>query len=236
MSQYLKRASVVAAVGLKATHWKIESRMSDQEKTTSSTDLYVYVIDDNEPNRELFQDLLDTVDLKWRSYDSAIAFLDDLNPGAIGCLILDVRMPKMSGLQLMEKLFEDGIDVPIILATAHGDVPMAIQAMKQGAFDFHEKPINNQTLLESVQRALEARNNQFQNVSRAKEVKSAFDNLTPRERDVYQLVADGALNKQIAYELDISQRTVEVHRAKVMEKMGARNLADLIKMHILMQN
>ncbi|MDA8637706.1 response regulator [Rhodospirillales bacterium] len=210
--------------------------MSDQANNTSSSDLYVHVIDDNEPNRELFQDLLDTVELPWRSFDSAIAFLDDMDVAAIGCLILDVRMPKMSGLQLMERLFEDGIDVPIILATAHGDVPMAIQAMKQGAFDFHEKPINNQALLESVQRGLELRNNQLQDVGRTKEVKAAFDNLTPRERDVYGLVADGAMNKQIAYELDISQRTVEVHRAKVMEKMGARNLADLIKMHISLQS
>lgn len=210
--------------------------MSDQANNTSSSDLYVHVIDDNEPNRELFQDLLDTVELPWRSFYSAIAFLDDMDVAAIGCLILDVRMPKMSGLQLMERLFEDGIDVPIILATAHGDVPMAIQAMKQGAFDFHEKPINNQALLESVQRGLELRNNQLQDVGRTKEVKAAFDNLTPRERDVYGLVADGAMNKQIAYELDISQRTVEVHRAKVMEKMGARNLADLIKMHISLQS
>jgi len=210
----------------------IGGRMSDQENDAPSSDLYVYVIDDNEPNRELFQDLLDTVDLPWRSYDSAIAFLDDLKSSEIGCLILDVRMPKMSGLQLMDRLFEDGIEVPIILATAHGDVPMAIQAMKQGAFDFHEKPINNQALLESVQRALELRNTQLQDVGRSQQIKAAFDNLTPRERDVYGLVAEGSMNKQIAYELDISQRTVEVHRAKVMEKMGARNLADLIKMHI----
>ena len=210
--------------------------MSDQANNTSSSDLYVHVIDDNEPNRELFQDLLDTVELPWRSFYSAIAFLDDIDVAAIVCLIIDVLMPNMSGLQLMERLFEDGIDVPIILATAHGDVPMAIQAMKQGAFDFHEKPINNQALLESVQRGLELRNNQLQDVGRTKEVKAAFDNLTPRERDVYGLVADGAMNKQIAYELDISQRTVEVHRAKVMEKMGARNLADLIKMHISLQS
>lgn len=209
--------------------------MSDQGTKASSGDLYVHVIDDNEPNRELFQDLLDTVDLPWRSYDSALSFLDELNPPEIGCLILDVRMPKMSGLQLMERLFEDGIEVPIILATAHGDVPMAIQAMKQGAFDFHEKPINNQALLESVQRALDLRNTQLQGAGRSMEVKAAFEQLTPRERDVYGLVADGAMNKQIAYELDISQRTVEVHRAKVMEKMGARNLADLIKMHISLQ-
>lgn len=209
--------------------------MSDQDSDASNGGLYVYVIDDNEPNRELFQDLLDTVDLPWRSYDSAVAFLEELDPSAIGCLILDVRMPKMSGLQLMERLFEDGIDVPIILATAHGDVPMAIQAMKQGAFDFHEKPINNQSLLESVQRALEVRNTQLEGAGRTQEVKGAYENLTPRERDVYRLVADGAMNKQIAYELDISQRTVEVHRAKVMEKMNARNLADLIKMHISLE-
>ena len=106
--------------------------------------------------------------------------------------------------------------------------------MKQGAFDFHEKPINNQALLESVQRALEARGAQLVDAERLSGIRSAFDNLTPRERDVYRLVAEGAMNKQIAYELDISQRTVEVHRAKVMEKMGARNLADLIKMHILL--
>ena len=140
----------------------------------------------------------------------------------------------MSGLQLLEKLKADDIDVPIIMATGHGDVPMAIQAMKQGAFDFHEKPINNQALLESVNRALEHRQEQRADAAELTRMRSDFATLTPREADVYQCVVSGAMNKQIAYELNISQRTVEVHRAKVMEKMSARNLADLVKIHILL--
>ena len=166
-----------------------------------TTDFIVHIVDDNTANRELFEDLMESIDLTWKSHASALEFLKTFDPEPAGCLILDVRMPNMSGLELLEKLNQDGVNVPIILATAHGDVPMAIEAMKRGAFDFHEKPINNQAL---------------------------------REVDVYRLVVDGAMNKQIAYELDISQRTVEVHRAKVMEKMQARNLADLIKKHILL--
>lgn len=192
----------------------------------------VHIIEDNAANRELFQDLMDSVDLPWQSHINAIEFLKAFDPEPAGCLILDVRMPRMSGLELLEKLNHDGNCVPIILATAHGDVPMAIQAMKQGAFDFHEKPIDNKALLESVHRAIEYRKAQVQGDEDEAVAKAAFDSLTPREADVYRLVVDGAMNKQIAYELEISQRTVEVHRAKVMGKMGARNLADLIKKHI----
>jgi len=199
-----------------------------------SDNFIVHIIDDNEANRELFQDLMDSVDLPWKSYANAIRFLDDFDADAAGCLILDVRMPRMSGLELLEKLDADGVRVPVILATAHGDVPMAIQAMKQGAFDFHEKPIDNQALLDSVGRALAHRRAQLEVAEDAAKARAAFDSLTPREADVYRLVVDGAMNKQIAYELDISQRTVEVHRAKVMEKMAARNLADLIKKHIML--
>ncbi len=195
--------------------------------------LLVHIIDDNAANRELFEELMESVSLKWRSHVNAIAFLESFDPADAGCLILDVRMPKMSGLQLMDRLAEIGIDVPIILATAHGDVPMAIQAMKQGAFDFHEKPINNQALLESVFRALDERAKNLESKRQVADAHAAYEQLTPRERDVYRLVVDGSMNKQIAYELNISQRTVEVHRAKVMEKMGARSIADLIKLHIL---
>ncbi|MEX0695429.1 MAG: response regulator [Rhodospirillales bacterium] len=196
--------------------------------------MIVHIIDDNEANRVLFQDLMDSMDQPWQSHVGAIEFLDTAIPGTIGCLILDVRMPRMSGLQLLEKLRSDGIDVPIILATAHGDVPMAIQAMKKGAFDFHEKPINNQALLESVKRALEHRHAQRADEAGMMRMRSDFASLTPREVDVYRCVVNGAMNKQIAHELNISQRTVEVHRAKVMEKMSARNLADLVKIHILL--
>jgi len=198
------------------------------------SEFIVHIIDDNDANRELFQDLMDSVDLPWESHESALDFLGNFNVEQAGCLILDVRMPGMSGIQLLEKLNEDGIKVPVILATAHSDVPMAIQAMKDGAFDFHEKPINNQALVESVERALEYHEASLAGAENEAAAKVDYSSLTPREVDVYKLVVDGAMNKQIAYELDISQRTVEVHRAKVMEKMHARNLADLIKKHILL--
>jgi FixJ family two-component response regulator len=197
-----------------------------------SENFIVHIIEDNAANRELFQDLMDSVDISWQSHVNAIEFLKVYDPEPAGCLILDVRMPRMSGLELLEKLHEDGNSVPIILATAHGDVPMAIQAMKQGAFDFHEKPIDNKAFLESVGRAIEYRKAQVAGEEDEIAARTAYASLTPREEDVYRLVVDGAMNKQIAYELDISQRTVEVHRAKVMGKMGARNLADLIKKHI----
>lgn len=199
-----------------------------------TTDFIVHIVDDNTANRELFEDLMESIDLTWQSHASALEFLKTFDPEPAGCLILDVRMPNMSGLELLEKLNQDGVDVPIILATAHGDVPMAIEAMKRGAFDFHEKPINNQALLESVERAISHRRVQLENAGSEAAIRAFYNALTPREIDVYKLVVDGAMNKQIAYELDISQRTVEVHRAKVMEKMQARNLADLIKKHILL--
>lgn len=199
-----------------------------------TSDFIVHIIDDNAANRELFQDLMDSVDLSWESHVGAHQFLDAFDQETAGCLLLDVRMPRMTGLELLEKLNADGVTVPIILATAHGDVPMAIQAMKQGAFDFHEKPIDNQALLASVERALDHRRQQVVSAEESAQARADYESLTPREVDVYKLVVDGAMNKQIAYELDISQRTVEVHRAKVMEKMGARNLADLIKKHIML--
>lgn len=199
-----------------------------------TSDHVVHIIDDNEANRALFEDLMDSIDLAWESHVNALDFLAAFDPEKAGCLILDVRMPRMSGLQLLERLNADGVTVPIILATAHGDVPMAIQAMKQGAFDFHEKPINNQALLESVNRALEQRRTQIADAEDTAMARRAYETLTPREIEVYKLVVDGAMNKQIAYELDISQRTVEVHRAKVMEKMQTRNLAELIKKHIML--
>lgn len=207
--------------------------MTSSDKNKNAV-LIVHIIDDNQANRDLFQDLMDSIDQPWQSHAGALEFLDTFVPETTGCLILDVRMPRMSGLQLLEKLISDDIDVPIIMATAHGDVPMAIQAMKQGAFDFHEKPINNQALLESVNRALEHRHEQRADTAGLVRMRSDFASLTPREVDVYRCVVNGAMNKQIAYELDISQRTVEVHRAKVMEKMSARNLAELVKIHILL--
>ncbi len=196
--------------------------------------LVVHIIDDYIANRELLEDLMESEDLPWVSHSGAEAFLETADRATLGCLILDIRMPGMSGLELLTQLKEDGIDVPVIMATAHGEIPMAIQAMKDGAFDFHEKPIDNQNMLESVHKALAHQASNVSERDRLTKARDAFAHLTPRERDVYACVVDGAMNKQIAYDLGISQRTVEVHRAKVMEKMAARNLADLIKMHIFL--
>lgn len=194
--------------------------------------LVVHIIDDYLANRELLEDLMESADIPWVSHSSAEAFLESAQRDKLGCLILDIRMPGMSGLELLAKLRADGVQVPVILATAHSDVPMAIKAMKDGAFDFHEKPIDNQKILESVRSALAHQTSRLSDRDQITSVREAFQQLTPREYDVYARVVDGAMNKQIAYDLGISQRTVEVHRAKVMEKMSARNLADLIKMHI----
>lgn len=178
---------------------------------------------------------MESVDLPWMSHSSADAFLETAERATLGCLILDVRMPGMSGLELLAQLNQDDVDVPVILPTAHSDVPLAIQAMKDGAFDFHEKPIDNQNMLESVRKALAHQASKVSERDRMASARKAFEQLTPREHDVYARVVDGAMNKQIAYDLGISQRTVEVHRAKVMDKMSARNLADLIKMHIALR-
>ncbi|PIQ96503.1 MAG: DNA-binding response regulator, partial [Nitrospinae bacterium CG11_big_fil_rev_8_21_14_0_20_56_8] len=132
-----------------------------QGEAQKRSHLIVHIIDDNEANRNLLQDLMDSADLQWCSHVSAMEFLEIFNPEAAGCLVLDVRMPRFNGMQLLEKLKTDGVDVPVILATAHGDVPMAIQAMKQGAFDFHEKPINTNAVLESVYRAIDHRMQQL---------------------------------------------------------------------------
>ena len=198
--------------------------------------LVVHIVDDYLANRELLEDLMESEDLPRMSHESAEAFLESADLSTLGCLILDVRMPGMSGLELLAKLNDDDVQVPVILATAHSDVPMAIQAMKDGAFDFHEKPIDNQKMLESVRQALAHQTSRVSGLDDTASARDAFRQLTPRERDVYARVVDGAMNKQIAYDLGISQRTVEVHRAKVMEKMSARNLAELIKMHIALDD
>ena len=198
-------------------------------------DLVVHVIDDNEANRDLLADLLDSVSLRSECHESAIIFLQRFKIETSGCLVLDVRMPQMSGLQLMERLFDQKLDIPIILTTAHGDVPMAIQAMKAGAFDFQEKPIKNQDMIDSIQRALQQRSKHLARAEAEANEREYYESLTPRERDVCRLVAEGAMNKQIAYDLGISQRTVEVHRASVMEKMHARSLADLIRIMVRLE-
>ncbi len=190
----------------------------------------VYVVDDNQANRLLLQRLMEAVDLPVETFASGQAFLDAYHPEFSGCLLLDVRMPGMSGLELQNELHERSISMPVIIVTAHADVPMAVRALKAQAFEFIEKPFNHQAMLDTVYRALEEDARiQTEDAARA-EIKERLTRLTPRERDVLDHVVAGTLNKQIAHELGISVRTVEIHRTRVMKKMETSSLAELVKM------
>jgi two-component system response regulator FixJ len=192
------------------------------------TDATVFIVDDDEAMREGLSLLMSAVNLKVKTFDSAQAFLDFYDQSQAGCLLLDVRMPGMSGLKLQDKLAERGINIPIIFITCHGDLPMAVEAVEKGAIDFLQKPVSDQTLLDKVQEALvidiELRRKQAEREA----MKEKLALLTPRERQVLELVKAGKLNKVIAHELGLSQRTVEVHRAGIMEKMEVDSLAELI--------
>jgi len=199
----------------------------------------VHVVDDEAAIRDSLAMLLRSVGLASRTWASAQAFLSGYAAEGPACLIVDVRMPGMSGLELQEALRARADPLPVVIVTGHGDVSMAVRAMKNGAADFLEKPFNDQTLLDTVHRALAAAgaagaaagNAAAPSAERAAVV-ARLDALTPREREVMELVAEGRPNKVVATRLGLSTRTVEVHRAKVMEKMGARSLADLVRMAI----
>ena len=192
----------------------------------------VFVVDDDPVNRNLLRRLMESVDLAVESFATAREFLDAFQPDRRGCLLLDVRMPGMSGIELQKELVDRRIDLPVIIVTGHSDVQMAVSAMKRGAFDFIEKPINNQPFLDLVQKALKEGIRLAGKRSRKADIDRRLALLTPRERQVLDHVAAGKANKQIAHELGISQRTVEVHRARVMKKIQAKSLADLMKMVI----
>jgi two-component system response regulator FixJ len=189
----------------------------------------VFIIDDDEAVRDGLKWLVESVDLKAASFNSAQEFLETYQAGQPGCLLLDIRMPGMSGLALQQVLKSRSFDLPIIILTGHGTVQMAVDAMKAGAFDFIEKPFQNQRLLDRVHDAIDVSiSNNIEHERRA-EVMQLLELLTPREHQVLNMVVSGETNKAIAYRLDISEKTVEVHRAKVMEKLGAASLADLIR-------
>jgi len=189
----------------------------------------VFVVDDEEAVRDSLQWLLESKGLKVALFDSAEAFLAAYSPSLPGCLVVDVRMPGMSGLELQEKLAELHYAIPVIFITGHGDVPMAVQAVKHGAIDFLEKPFNDKDLLAIIERSLEHDRQQRERLQQASSAQSRLASLTPREREVMELVVAGKLNKLIADQLEISIKTVEAHRAKVMEKVGAHSLAELVQ-------
>ena len=196
--------------------------MSEQKQT-------IHVVDDDEAMRDSMTWLLEGEGYKVACYDSAASFLAARNDRMRGCIVLDVRMPEMSGLELHEKLETLGSRLPIIFVTGHGDVPMAVSALQRGACDFIEKPFNNEDLLSRVQRALELESHLAARKQRNSAIAHRIEQLTQRDREVMPLVVAGKLNKQVADELNISMKTVEAHRARVMEKMGARTLAELVK-------
>lgn len=190
----------------------------------------VFIIDDEEPIRSALTLLMESVGLKAESFASAQEYLDQFDASKSGCIILDVRMPGIGGLDLQARLTAEKIHPPIIIITGHGDVPMAVRAVTAGAVDFIEKPFNNQSMLDSVHRAIELDAVQRGESSRLQDIEAHYNSLTPREKEVLQYVIEGKRNKVIAFDMNISQSTVEAHRSKVMEKMTASSLSDLMRM------
>ena len=194
----------------------------------------VFVVDDDEAVRASLKLLLKTLGLPAQTYASAHEFLATFDARRDGCLVLDIRMPGMSGLELQGELNTRGAILPIIFITGHGDVPMAVEAMQRGAMDFLQKPFRDQDLLDRITEALARDRAGRELLGNRERIRARVAGLTPREREVMALVTQGKANKVIAADLDLSQRTVEIHRAHVMEKMGANSLAHLVRMAIEM--
>jgi FixJ family two-component response regulator len=193
-------------------------------------DPVVFVIDDDRMIRDGLQSLIRSVGLRVETFASAQDFLGAKRPDTPACLVLDVRMPGLSGLDLQLKLRDDGIPIPIIFITGHGDIPMSVRAMKEGAHEFLTKPVRGQDLLDAVQKALASDRALRQERREANEIRARFESLTPREKEVLELVVAGLLNKQIADRLGMGELTVKTHRAHVMEKTQAESLAHLVRM------
>jgi two-component system, LuxR family, response regulator FixJ len=199
----------------------------------TQSDAVVHVIDDDEAARESLAFLLRSARIEVRTYESAAMFLSIHPPLETGCIITDVRMPEITGIDLLQRLRERGIGVPVIVITGHGDVPLAVEAMKLGAADFFEKPFDDDALLAAVHSALSRRNEQGRRDAELADINDKLASLSNREREVLEGLVSGHPNKTIAYDLGISPRTVEVYRANVMTKMNAASLSDLVRMALM---
>ncbi len=204
----------------------------DKHKTSNQP--VVYIVDDDDGMRRALTVLMGTIGYHAIPFARPREFLEKYDPAQPGCLVLDVRMPEMSGLEVQQHLNRTGSMLPVILITGHGDIPMAVQAMKDGAYDFLQKPFRDQDLIDRINGALKQDAENRATLEKHADLKRRYESLTPREREVMALVVDGKANKVIAIDLGLSERTVEIHRANVMEKMGARSVAHLVKMHLLM--
>jgi FixJ family two-component response regulator len=192
----------------------------------------VFIVDDDEGIRDGLSTLLATIGQPCRVFVSAAEFLESFDPEWRGCLVLDIRMPRMSGLELQEVLNERGTNLPIIFITGHGDIPMAVEAMRQGALDFIRKPFREQELLDRINEALDVELVMQKRAVDQEGLLASVGSLSERESAVFEMVAAGMMNKVIGFELGISERTVEVHRANLMKKLGVRTLAELIRVKI----
>jgi two-component system, LuxR family, response regulator FixJ len=194
----------------------------------------IYIVDDDDGMRRALTVLITTVGYQAAAFARPTDFLAKYDQSHPGCLVLDVRMPAMSGLEVQQQLNRAGSMLPVILVTGHGDIPMAVQAMKDGAFDFLQKPFRDQELLDRINAALKQDAENRAMVEKHADLKRRIESLTPREHEVMAMVVDGRANKVIAVDLGLSERTVEIHRANVMEKMGARSVAHLVKMRLML--
>ena len=190
----------------------------------------VFVVDDDESMRQSLTRLFRSVRLRVEAFESAMEFFQSRRPNVSSCLVLDVRMPGLSGLDFQAELTKADVRIPIVFMTGHGDIPMTVRAMKAGAVDFLTKPFRDQDMLDAVAIAIQQDQRRREHEIKMSEVRAHFESLTPREREIMALVAAGLMSKQIAAEINLSEITVKVHRSHLMRKMGARTVADLVRM------
>jgi len=202
------------------------------EIMTIQQEATVFVVDDDPAIRKSLRWLIESVGLKVQTHELASEFLESYSPEFPGCLVLDVRIPGMSGLELQEKLRERGYDIPVIIVSGYGDVPMAVRAMKAGAIDFLEKPVSDQVLLDYIQKGIETDIRNKQNRVQNQDLMERKETLTRREREVMEYVVVGFSSREIAEKLNVSFKTVEAHRAKIMKKMQAKSVPKLIQMDL----
>jgi len=195
-------------------------------------DMTVFVVDDDEAARDSLAVLLESAEYRVEAFSSGRMFLERLPASPNGCALIDIRMPEIGGLELQDALKERAIELPIVFVTGHADVPVAVRAMRAGAIDFVEKPFTAEVILNAVERALEHAAFLHQKTAAAASARSRLEQLTDREREVFEHLVEGHPNKVIAAKLNISPRTVEIHRSRVMDKTGARSLSDLVRMAI----
>jgi FixJ family two-component response regulator len=195
----------------------------------------IYLVEDDDAVRDSLQMVLESVGHRVEAFANADRFMTAYTPDLAGCLVLDIRMPGMNGMELQRQLNELNAILPIIFVTGHGDVPMAVEAMQQGAVDFVQKPYREQELLDKITQALALDGKNRDSLLQRQAILERMQALTPRERDVMKLMVEGKANKVIAIDLEISQRTVEIHRARVMDKLNANSLAHLVRMYMVVE-